>query len=239
MKVSASSLHSHVTPSPESPYADKTADVADDLGRFYGPYLPLLLEAAHRCVGQIEGMRYEHINQTGRDVVESWQMRIKEPSSMRAKLRRCGLEPNRDNAVHTMRDAVGVRVICPFIDDIWEIAAAVRAWEDFGVVEAKDYVRHPKENGYRSYHLILSFQPTHRHSDKGIWVELQVRTIAMDCWACIEHLLKYKRHVCNEELLAAEFRRCADELAATDLSLQTLAELVGGADRQIPVADRS
>ena len=106
----------------------------------------------------------------------------------------------------------------------------MRAIPGVNLLQEKDYIRAPKPNGYRSYHMILSLplrflgeepQPT-------VWLEVQLRTIAMDCWASLEHQLKYKRDIPDQALIVRELKRCADEIASTDLSLQTIRELIEG-----------
>ena len=129
--------------------------------------------------------------------------RIKSPESACRKLRQRGLPPTPQAALTRLRDTVGVRVICAF-----------------------QYISHPKENGYRSYHLILGILDG---PGKGVTVEVQLRTIATDCWASLEHQIKYKRQVPHEGLVREELKRCADEIASVDLSMETIRELLEGA----------
>lgn len=95
----------------------------------------------------------------------------------------------------------------------------------FSVLETKDYISYPKENGYRSYHLILGLRAG---PGRGMTVEVQLRTIAIDFWASLEHQLKYKRQVPHARLVREELRRCADEIASVDLSMETIRELLAG-----------
>ena len=122
-----------------------------------------------------------------------------------------------------VRDAVGVRVICAFQHDVYQVAQWLEEQPDFVVLETKDYIAYPKENGYRSYHLILRIQ---EGPGKGETVEVQPRTIAIDFWASLEHQMKYKREIPHEKLIRAELRRCADEIASVDLSMETIRDLL-------------
>lgn len=209
---------------------------------FYGEYLAQLRDVSWRFEIALETFLITRAKRSEREVVSSWKTRIKSPESMITKLESRGFEPTAENAAFAVNDAVGVRIICPLVDDVAEIAEFIRGLPDFEVVEEKDYIRHPKPNGYRSHHLILAKIPDEGAKgaapgagepdaiDRRLKLEVQLRTIAMDSWASIEHELKYKKHVANQEFLAAELKRCADEMAATDLSLQTIADLIAHAD---------
>lgn len=152
--------------------------------------------------------------------------RIKSPASACRKLRQRGLAPTAQAALAHLRDTVGVRVICAFQDDVYQMARWLEERPAFAVLQTKDYISHPKENGYRSYHLILGILDG---TGKGATVEVQLRTIATDCWASLEHQIKYKRQVPHEGLVREELKRCADEIASVDLSMETIRELLEGA----------
>ena len=152
--------------------------------------------------------------------------RIKSPESGCRKLRQRGLPATAQAALTRIRDAVGVRVICAFQDDVYQMAQYLEERPEFAVLQTKDYISRPKENGYRSYHLILGILDG---PGKGMTVEVQLRTIAIDCWASLEHQIKYKRRVPHEHLVREELKRCADEIASVDLSMETIRELLNGA----------
>ena len=151
--------------------------------------------------------------------------RIKSPESMCRKLAQRGQPQTRQAALTRVRDAVGVRVICGFQDDVYQVARWLEDQAAFSVLETKDYISYPKENGYRSYHLILGLRAG---PGRGMTVEVQLRTIAIDFWASLEHQLKYKRQVPHARLVREELRRCADEIASVDLSMETIRELLAG-----------
>lgn len=146
--------------------------------------------------------------------------RIKSPDSMQKKLVKKGEQPTGKNALLKVNDAVGVRVICSFIDDIYQVSDWISKQEEIEVINIKDYIAYPKENGYRSYHMII------RLKDLNLNAEIQIRTIALDFWANLEHQMKYKRDIKNEEMIRSELKRCADEIASVDLSMQTIKDLI-------------
>lgn len=149
--------------------------------------------------------------------------RIKRPDSMIRKLEQHGLPTDGGTALSHMHDAVGVRIVCSFLDDVYKIASWLRARPEFEVVETKDYIAYPKPNGYRSLHLVLSF-PFSCH--QTLMAEIQLRTIALDFWAALEHQLKYKKDVEHEKTIRSELKHCADEIASMDVSMQTLRDLI-------------
>lgn len=195
---------------------------------FYGGSLILLEGIISEFLSCLDMMRRYQTAQGLRDPVSSVQARIKSAASMREKLARQGLPVTRDSALQSVWDAAGVRLICPFTQNIDQTVALIRTIPGVEVLREKDYIRHPKPNGYRSYHMILSLPLRFlgREPHAPVWLEVQLRTIAMDCWASIEHQLKYKRDIPNQELIIQELKRCADEIASTDLSLQTIRDLI-------------
>lgn len=149
--------------------------------------------------------------------------RIKSPQSMLRKLKLKGLPLDGSSALRYINDAVGVRAICAFNDDVYRVAAWVSSQKEINIIKIKDYIAYPKANGYRSYHMILMIN---EGPLRGTKAELQLRTIATDFWASLEHQIKYKRSVKYESLVKEELKRCADEIASVDLSMQTIRELV-------------
>ncbi len=135
--------------------------------------------------------------------------RIKSPESVLKKI---------GNDYALLHDIIGVRIICSFVDEIYE----VKDWINFSfeVVQVRDYLRHPKPSGYRSLHVIINVD--------GCLVEIQVRTIALDFWTNLEHQIHYKKDIEDEELIRSELKRCADEIASLDLSFQTIKDRIEG-----------
>lgn len=117
-----------------------------------------------------------------------------------------------------------------FVDDIYKTVNLLRAMDDIHIVTEKDYIQNAKPNAYHSYHLILAVKipyPDCEGNEIGnYFVEIQLRTIAMDSWASLEHRMKYKHTVKNAEMITRELKRCADELASCDLTMQTIRNLI-------------
>ena len=196
----------------------------------YGKYRPALEAVMKRTAEAIEAYGAAEKEKTGEMLYEHLRFRLKSEASMEAKLAGRGLPLTAEAAVREVRDAVGLRIVCRFIDDIYENIARIRALPGVSVVKEKDYIRNVKPNGYRSYHLILSaeapFADPEGRMPGRFFVEVQLRTIAMDSWAALEHEMRYKRDVENPELIGRELKRCADELASCDVSMQTIRNLI-------------
>ena len=186
----------------------------------YGERLPEMQCVLEDLRAQVEALRAQMREDTGLDPVEHCLTRIKSETSMREKCRRDNLPETTHSALEVIHDAIGLRVVCAFLNDVYEIAERLRTLPGYTVVNEKDYIRAAKPNGYRSYHMILQ-------SENGLFAEIQLRTISMDTWAALEHHLKYKKSVDgNTALLVAELKRCAEELASTDVSMQTLKDMI-------------
>ena len=139
------------------------------------------------------------------------------------KLKKRGLMEDAHTALQSTHDAIGIRVICSFVEEVYQIAEWLEKREDIQIIEKKDYISYPKPNGYRSLHLIVQFAAKNL---KSITAEIQLRTIAIQFWATLEHQMKYKRNVQHEETIRKELKRCADEIASVDLSMQTIRDIL-------------
>ncbi|MGT2832923.1 GTP pyrophosphokinase [Streptococcus halotolerans] len=196
----------------------------------YGPYaqyLPFILDdleqrilTANQTIKAATGFKlYEHLHS-----------RIKTVESMQEKLVRKGYAQTPQSALKKVRDSIGFRIVCAFVDDIYQTIEVLREMDDITIVAEKDYIQNAKPNGYRSYHLILEMAtsyPDCEGNEQGrYYIEIQLRTIAMDSWASLEHQMKYKRTVKHQEMITRELKRCADELASCDLTMQTIRDLI-------------
>ena len=121
-----------------------------------------------------------------------------------------------------LNDIAGIRVICYYVDDIYSIADALIRQNDIELIERKDYIANPKPNGYRSLHLIISVPVYFAESTRRVKAEIQIRTIAMDFWASLEHQIKYKKEISDPEQIADQLKKCADIITYTDLLMQTI-----------------
>lgn len=149
--------------------------------------------------------------------------RIKKPESMIRKLEKHSMPTDSKTALSNMHDTVGIRIICSFIDEVYNISKWLHARNDLEILEEKDYISYPKPNGYRSLHLIVKFKDK---KNEDILAEIQIRTIALDFWAALEHQMKYKRHIEHEKIISNELKRCADEIASVDMSMQTIRDVL-------------
>ena len=142
-------------------------------------------------------------------VINQISSRVKTAESIYTKLIRKGLEPDFDTARAELKDLIGIRVVCPFEDEVYEVADRLKAQGDVQIIREKDYIKNPKPNGYRSYHMILEVPVFLSDRKQPVRVEVQLRTIAMDFWASMEHRVCYKKQPENREGLEAEFCRYA------------------------------
>lgn len=151
-----------------------------------------------------------------RNPIESITSRIKRPLSIVEKLRRYNVPITVESVEEHLSDVAGIRVICPFIDDIYDVADMLLKQDDITLIKRKDYIQTPKENGYRSLHLIIEIPVFFSDQKKSMRVEVQIRTIAMDFWSSVDHQLKYKKDIKNPEEISAELKECAEIIAQTD-----------------------
>ena len=163
---------------------------------------------------------FSHMHQ--RNPIESIKTRIKTPASILEKLNRRNLPICIDSLENGLTDIAGIRVICPFPDDIYNVAELLTNQDDVITVARKDYIKNPKKNGYRSLHLIIEIPIFLASGKKHMKVEVQLRTIAMDFWASLDHKLRYKQNLKNSEEIALELKECADIIAGVDLKMQNI-----------------
>ncbi|MFR5601586.1 MAG: GTP pyrophosphokinase family protein [Lachnospiraceae bacterium] len=151
-----------------------------------------------------------------RSPIEMIKSRVKKPRSIVEKLQRRGLPISLDSMEQNLDDVAGVRVICSFLDDIYQVAELLIRQDDVKIVAVKDYIKNPKPNGYRSYHMIVELPVFFSDRKKQIRAELQIRTMAMDFWASLDHQLKYKKEIDDAVQISEELKQCADIIADTD-----------------------
>ncbi len=160
--------------------------------------------------------------------IEFIQSRIKSYSSIIHKLSDRGVPVTLANMEENLSDIAGVRVVCSFMDDIYRLADCFLGQDDIVLIERKDYIQEPKPNGYRSLHLIIAV-PIFLENEKRLTkVEVQLRTIAMDFWASLEHKLRYKKDLSPEKLeaLRVDLKKCADESASWDRRMQEIRDYI-------------
>ena len=163
---------------------------------------------------QILNDEFQHIHQY--NPIEHIKSRIKSPESIVKKLRRKGYESTLENMVKYVNDIAGIRIICSFSSDIYRIAEMLRNQNDIKVLNVKDYIQKPKESGYKSYHMIVSVPIYLSDSVVDTKVEIQIRTIAMDFWASLEHKMNYKFEKNAPKEIRDELYACAQMVSALD-----------------------
>lgn len=183
-----------------------------------------LVAVKNRLDDNIEGFILTHdMSDDTRPVIYK-RSRIKTPDSLDAKLEKRGLRPGYESAKRNeIHDIVGARVVCAFIDDVYSVAAWLMKCPEYEMVQTKDYIAYPKENGYRSLHLIMRITSG---IGQGMLIEVQLRTIAMDFWSTLEHKVKYKKEIPNEDMIRKELKRCADEIASVDMDMQSIRDAI-------------
>lgn len=159
-----------------------------------------------------------------RNPISSISSRVKKPESIAQKLYNKGLPFTVEAIMTNLSDVAGVRIICEFIDDIYSIAAMLAMQDDLKLIKIKDYIKYPKPNGYRSYHMIVEIPVFFSKGKTPMRVEIQIRTMAMDFWASLDHELKYKKNIDpqDEEVIAGELLACAERIAETDTIMQQI-----------------
>ena len=161
------------------------------------------------------------------DVIEHYSSRVKENDSIADKLWAKQLNATTANAIEHLTDIIGVRIVVHFIGDVYDIASKVR--EKYDIMEEIDYITIPKDNGYRSFHMIIKF-PIKEGNALGVSyipIELQIRTVAMDCWASLEHQMFYKKEgVQQMELAKKELLYCAETLFSTDMRMEAIQNII-------------
>lgn len=163
-----------------------------------------------------------------RNPIETIKTRIKSPESISEKLMRRNLPINLHSIESELYDIAGIRVICSFIDDIYMLAECLLKQDDIKLITCKDYIKNPKENGYRSLHLVVEVPIFLQNEKRFMKVEVQLRTIAMEFWANLEHKLRYKKNLPDDilSLTATELLNCAEMSSQLDLKMQNIKDII-------------
>lgn len=151
--------------------------------------------------------------------ISSVSSRRKKPFSILEKLKRQGDTISLGSIEEKLNDVAGIRVICSFVDDIYKVAKMLVQQDDIKLIRVKDYIQNPKPNGYRSYHMIVEVPVFFSNEKRPMRVEVQIRTVAMDFWASLEHQMKYKQDIDNADQIMTELKECADTIAETDMKM--------------------
>lgn len=185
----------------------------------------LMFSSALKEIGtKIDILNSEFVHSHRYNPIEHVTQRIKSPDSIARKLKRMGFEPTIANMEKQLYDIAGIRIICSFTSDIYRIAGMIARQDDVVVLKIKDYIKHPKENGYKSYHMVVSVPIYLSTGMETARVEIQIRTIAMDFWASLEHKIYYKFEGNAPEHIYDELKECADIINTLDQRMLSLNE---------------
>ena len=171
---------------------------------------------------KFEVLDEEYSLQNDRNPISGIKSRLKSLPSIFEKMKRKGLPMSVESMEDNLNDIAGIRVICSFVKDVYTLADALLNQDDITLIERKDYIANPKENGYRSLHLIVEI-PIFLEKEKRLMkVEIQLRTIAMDCWATLEHQLRYKKGVEFSDAMQQDLLTCAQNSMKLDEKMDNL-----------------
>lgn len=187
----------------------------------------ILLMSYYRCAMMEIETKFKVLNEeyslvNDRNPISSIKTRLKNPQSILEKLSRQGFPKTLPSIETNLHDIAGVRVICAFPEDVYTLADAFLKQDDITLIQEKDYIASPKPNGYRSLHLIVSIPIYLSSGKREMRVEVQLRTIAMDFWASLEHQLRYKKHTVFTPEMEAELLKCAKMSADLDMRMDRL-----------------
>lgn len=187
--------------------------------------MQLIYDAALREVNtKLETLNNEFKMRHQYNPIEHMTSRIKSPQSIAKKLQHNGRELTVENIVRYINDVAGIRIICSYTTDIYRIAKLIAAQSDVTVLKIKDYIEHPKPNGYKSYHMIISVPIFLSENMINAKVEIQIRTIAMDFWASLEHKMYYKFEGNAPQHIRRELKECADLVSFLDQKMLSINE---------------
>ena len=205
---------------PDDP--EERAKTLDELDKLLMRY-----ESAIREIRTKVEILNDELSLTGdQNPIASISSRRKKLSGILEKLKRQGFPMTLESIEENLTDVAGIRIICSFMDDIYKVARMLQQQDDITVITVKDYIAKPKPNGYRSYHMIVEVPVFFSNEKRPMKVEVQIRTIAMDFWANLEHRMRYKKDIEAADEIMDELKECADNIAATDEKMMIIREKI-------------
>ena len=179
---------------------------------------------------KLEVLNDEFSIENKRNPISFIKTRVKKPESIYRKLQKLGYEFSAENIQERLNDVAGIRVVCAFIDDIYTVADLLASQDDIKILKIKDYIKNPKPNGYRSYHMIVEVPVFFSRGKTPMRAEIQIRTNGMDFWATLEHQLRYKKGI--EEMegydqISAELLESAHAMIEMDNEMQHIKDMIG------------
>jgi len=208
---------------------NKVEVVPTEMAEFMSAFLTVentYIFAINEISSRIETLNDELKAAKGYNPISKLVTRVKTPKSIAEKLIRKGCKLDIQSAKANINDIAGVRIICLYIDDIYVIARLLKKWNDIKLLDKSDYVQNPKPNGYRSLHLDIAVPVFLPNRIERVKAEIQIRTLAMDYWASLEHDLTYKLTDHKTDEMVRELKDCADVIAQTDIRMQKLKNMI-------------
>lgn len=194
----------------------------------YREMMQLYSAAVREVRTKVEILDEEFRTRYAHNPIHHIDSRLKSPQSMMKKLARKGLPQTLEAAEANLNDIAGVRIICNYLEDIYRIADLLQRQRDVEFVHRRDYIENPKESGYRSLHLVIRIPVFLSSHTELVPVEVQIRTIAMDFWASLEHQLRYKSNHETTQQLRRRLQHCAEASAALDREMQDIYREING-----------
>ena len=194
-----------------------------DFVKEYQQLMFLYESAIKQITTKFEILNQEYKMRGDRNPIETIKSRVKTPQSIAGKLKRRGFELSIKSIADNLNDVAGVRVICSYISDIYLVRDMLVAQSDVRLISEKDYIKNPKPNGYRSLHLVIEIPVYLTQTVYKVKAEIQIRTIAMDFWASLEHNIRYKASDAIPEGVVKELYDCAELIAKTDRRMEEIA----------------
>ncbi len=215
----------------QNPY---NIDIEKFIEQFYGfiQINHLYDSAIHMIETKLEIIDSEFQSNFSRNPIHNISSRLKSPESIANKLIKKGIPITAESILSNLHDIAGVRVICHYIEDIYQIAHYLSMHDDIRIIKQKDYIQNPKPSGYRSLHLIVTVPVYLSTGKKVVPVEIQIRTIAMDFWASLEHQLRYKTKNNVPEDLSEELKALADTINSTDMRMEDIYHKINDLDEE-------
>ena len=189
--------------------------------------LIFLYNSALKEVGtKLEILNDEFVHIHRYNPIEYIKSRIKSPESICKKLKRNGRDTSLENMVQYINDIAGIRIVCSFTSDIYRMAEMIGKQNDLTVISVKDYIKHPKESGYKSYHMLVSVPIFLSDRVVDTKVEIQIRTIAMDFWASLEHKIYYKFEGNAPDYISRDLKECSEIVSMMDAKMLQLNQAI-------------
>ena len=188
----------------------------------YKDIMYIYSQALKKVEQKINIIKYDYEYQKEYDSIDHIMTRIKSPNSILNKMKQDGLETTYKNMISYINDIAGIRIVCPFKHNIYTIREYIKEFNDIEIIKEKDYVLYPKESGYSSYHIIVKVPVCIGEEESKVKVEIQIRSLAMDFWASLEHKIKYKPNGEINDSISKELIKCAKDINKLDNNMVRL-----------------